>query len=149
VSRCALWGGGDNPYGFIAYIKQGPSFDLPRLKERERESLSLTLEERLQPYSLQEYTSHSSIREKRRRDTSARPHTAARTRQELGSRLTQSPDAFLMRSAAQRSNVLGLHSGPTAVDGCASVSSILYSLLGVMRSLLGVKRGCKRRQRAI
>jgi hypothetical protein len=53
-----------------------------------------------------------------------------------------------MRLAAQRSNVLGLHSGPTAVDGCASVSSI-RSLLGVMRSLLGVKRGRKRRQRAI
>ena len=56
------------------------------------------------PYtSLQEYTSHSSIREKRRRDTSARPHIAARTRAELGSRLTQprrSPHA--LGSAAQQ-----------------------------------------------
>ena len=53
--------------------------------------------------SLQEYTSHSSIREKRRRDTSARPHIAARTRAELGSRLTQprrSPHA--LGSAAQQ-----------------------------------------------
>ena len=53
--------------------------------------------------SLQEYTSHSSIREKGRRDTSARPHIAARTRAELGSRLTQprrSPHA--LGSAAQQ-----------------------------------------------
>ena len=53
--------------------------------------------------SLQEYTSHSSIREKWRRDTSARPHIAARTRAELGSRLTQprrSPHA--LGSAAQQ-----------------------------------------------
>ena len=53
--------------------------------------------------SLQEYTSHSSIRKKWRRDTSARPHIAARTRAELGSRLTQprrSPHA--LGSAAQQ-----------------------------------------------
>ena len=55
------------------------------------------------PISLQEYTSHNSICEKRRRDTSARPHIAARTRAELGSRLTQprrSPHA--LGSAAQQ-----------------------------------------------
>ena len=48
------------------------------------------------------------------------PHAHARSL----AAASPSPDAVLMRLAAQRSNVLGLHSGPTAVDGCASVSSI-------------------------
>jgi len=100
----------------------------------------------LQAISLQEYTSHSSIREKRRRDTSARPHTAARTRQELGSRLTQprrSPHA--LGSAAQQ-----CAGAPQWPDGGGWMRFCeQYSLLGVMRSLLGVKRGRKRRQRAI
>ena len=48
------------------------------------------------------------------------PHAHARSL----AAASPSPDAVLMRLAAQRSNVLGLHSGPTAVDGCASVNSI-------------------------
>ena len=67
---------------------------------RERAARSLNDDSAI---SLQEYTSHSSIREKRRRDTSVRPHIAARTRPELGSRLTQprrSPHA--LGSAAQQ-----------------------------------------------
>ena len=49
------------------------------------------------------------------------PHAPARSL----AAASPSPDAVLTRLAAQRSNVLELHSGPTAVDGRASVSSKL------------------------
>eukprot|EP00964_Phaeocystis_antarctica_P008022 scaffold4311_cov48-Phaeocystis_antarctica.AAC.1 len=47
------------------------------------------------------------------------PHAHARSL----AAASPNPDAVLMRLEAQRSNVLELHSGPTAVDGRASVSS--------------------------
>ena len=49
------------------------------------------------------------------------PHAHARSL----AAASPNPDAVLMRLEAQRSNVLELHSGPTAVDGRASVSSKL------------------------
>ena len=49
------------------------------------------------------------------------PHAHARSL----AAASPNPDTVLMRLEAQRSNVLELHSGPTAVDGRASVSSKL------------------------
>ena len=56
--------------------------------------------------------------------TRPRGHTSPHAHARSLAAASPSPDAVLMRLAAQRSNVLGLHSGPTAVDGCASVNSI-------------------------